>query len=317
MKFRLSALTLSMLLSCAGPFAIAQSSTVTVSQSGTGNTGAAEQSSVEPGISATITQTGTNNHVGGPGGTTAGIVQSNGNGIAQVSQTGSNNNVGIVQDGLEAIPSIADIVQAGNANSAVTNQSFDSGIDIHIRQNGSGNAANISQGGEDSVIRVTQNGTSNNATVVGEGTTRFGQSIEQNGDGNTVTATAINADSNNAEYTITQTGAHNNAIANQTSSSFSLLSIRQLGAGNQSDITQTGDLESGTINQNGSANLASINQARIPSAGPHPGNTALITQVGNNNNNNNNNATVRQVGDTLTATVSQIGAGNYANVYQH
>lgn len=312
MKFRLSALTLSMILSCTGPFAIAQSATITVSQSGTGNTGAAEQSGVEPSTSATITQTGTNNHVGGPGGTTAGIVQSNGNGIVQVSQTGSNNNVGIVQDSLEAIPSIADIVQAGNANSAVTHQSFDSGIDIHVRQNGSGNATNISQGGEDSVIRVTQNGTNNDATVVGDGTTRLGQAIEQNGDGNTVTATAINADSNNADYTITQTGAHNNAIANQTRSSFSLLSIQQLGAGNQSDITQTGDLQSGTINQNGSGNLASINQAGFASAEPRLGNTALITQAGNNNN-----ATIRQAGDAFTATVSQIGAGNYANVYQH
>jgi hypothetical protein len=312
MKFRLSALTLSMILSCAGPFGIAHSSTVTVSQSGTGNTGAAEQSGVEPGISATITQTGTNNHVGGPGGTTAGIVQSNGNGIAQVSQTGSNNNAGIVQNELPAIPSNADIVQAGNANSAVANQFFGTGIDVHIRQNGSGNTTGITQSAADSVIRVTQNGTNNNATVVGEGTTRFGQSIEQNGDSNTVTATAINAESNNAEYTITQTGAHNDAIANQTSSSFSLLSIRQLGAGNQSDITQTGDIQSGTINQNGSGNLASINQAGFASAEPRLGNTALITQAGNNNN-----ATIRQAGDAFTATVSQIGAGNYANVYQH
>jgi hypothetical protein len=54
--------------------------------------------------------------------------------------------------------------------------------------------------------------------------------------------------------------------------------------------------------------VASISQSGITSFL----NTALITQIGNSNH-----AAVRQAGVGFAATVSEIGSGNYASVYQH
>ena len=98
MKFALSVsvIALGIGLACAGQFAAA-APTVTISQSGTGNTVAAEQRDLAPDaeVSATITQNGTNNHVGGPGGTTGGILQygPSSRAVAKVTQTGTGNTV--------------------------------------------------------------------------------------------------------------------------------------------------------------------------------------------------------------------------------
>jgi hypothetical protein len=205
------------------------------------------------------------------------------------------------------LPQFVDITQTGTANSAMVRQDFTSGTDIALKQNGSGNTADIQQVAPDTDIRVTQNGTRNSATVIDLGTSMFiGPLIEQNGDGNTVSATAL--DTGFGQHTIVQTGQRNHAITNQAGGSMLALAIQQLGADNQAEINQAGSEASATINQNGNNNLASISQGDITSFG----NTALITQIGNSNN-----ASIRQVGDGFTSTVSQIGSGNYASVYQH
>jgi hypothetical protein len=138
-----SAVALGISLACADQFAAA-APTVTISQSGTGNTVAAEQTGLDPDtdVSATITQNGTNNHVGGPGGTTGGILQygPSSSAVAKVTQTGTGNNVGIVQGEVGILPPNIDITQTGNANSAIISQITSSGTDIIVKQNGTGNA---------------------------------------------------------------------------------------------------------------------------------------------------------------------------------
>lgn len=314
MKTKLSAIALGIGLTLASQFAMAQtpSGTVTLSQQGTGNTAAAEQSGFASDATFTvqITQIGNNNHVGGPGGTTDGIVQSGGNsGAATVTQTGNGNNAGIVQS-LSFIPlSTVTITQTGNTNSAVARQANSGGVDIYVTQNGTGNVASVDQTAADTAIHVTQSGTNNNATVVDQGTgITIGPQFVQTGEGNTVSAT-INGGGFTSD-TVTQSGLRNQAVSNQFNVYDSILSIQQLGADNQANIDQAGDRQSATINQNGNGNQGSIVQAGV--TGTLVGNTALITQVGNSNN-----ATIRQVGDGFASTVSQIGAGNYANVYQH
>jgi hypothetical protein len=315
MKILLSALALSVGLAVAGPFAAAQvtSPTVTITQQGTGNTAAAEQYDFDPGAIPFIhiNQTGTGNHVGGPGGTTAGVIQHGSitGAEATVTQSGTGNNAGIVQADIGPhIPTVS-ITQTGNANSAMVRQETSNGTDVIVNQNGTGNAADITQSAGDTEIRVTQTGTNNSATIVDQGTGLFsGPSVVQNGEGNTVSATALN--NGLSDHTITQTGLRNHAVTNQYDVSMSTLSIVQAGADNQAGITQTGVNQSATINQNGSGNLASLTQNGVNEI--LVGNTALITQVGNNNN-----AILRQVGDGFASTINQIGSGNYANVYQH
>jgi hypothetical protein len=257
----------------------------------------------------TITQTGNGNHVGGPGGTTGGIVQrvqSNG-GVANVTQTGTGNNVGIVQDVVGIQGSTINVTQAGKANSAVVNQVNSAGTDVLVRQTGTGNATNIHQSAGDSVIQVTQNGIHNSATVFEQDTGLFfGPIIEQNGEGNTVSASAISVGF--SDHDIVQTGLRNHAVTNQTTPFPKDLSIRQVGADNQAGIDQSGASQTAAIDQNGNANVASILQGGLASFQ----NTALITQTGSTNN-----ATIRQIGNGLSSAVNQIGMGNYANVYQH
>jgi len=309
MKFALSTIALGIGLACASQFSSA-AATVTISQQGTGNTAAADQS-VGPNSDGfvTITQTGNDNHVGGPGGTTGGIfqrVQSNG-GVSNATQTGTGNNVGIVQDVVGTQGSTINVTQAGNANSAIVNQVNSAGTDVIVRQAGTGNATNIRQSAGDSVIQVTQNGIDNRATVFEEDTGLFfGPIIEQNGAGNTVSATAISVGF--SDHDIVQTGLRNHAITNQTTPFPKDLSIRQVGADNRAGIAQAGASQTAAIDQNGNDNVASIIQGGITSFQ----NTALITQMGSINN-----ATIRQIGNGFSSAVNQIGVGNYANVYQH
>jgi hypothetical protein len=312
MKFALSAIALGIGLACASRFAMATPA-VTASQSGSGNTAVAEQSgfNAENNISAVITQLGNDNHVGGPGGTTGGIVQygSVPNLLATVAQTGTGNNAGVMQGSGGPLLLSADITQVGNMNSAMVRQEDSSGTDVIVKQNGTGNATDIKQNSADTEIRVTQNGTNNSATIVDQLTSMFfGPSVEQNGDGNTATATATN--NGLSDHSIVQTGSRNNAITNQTDTTFATLSIQQLGAVNRADISQAEGEQSALINQNGNDNVASITQDSL-SGGPS-GNSALITQAGSINY-----ATIRQVGGGFASTVSQTGSGNYANVYQH
>jgi len=310
MKFALSAVALSVSLACACQFAAA-APTIMGSQSGAGNTATAEQSGFDPNadVSIRITQTGNDNHVGGPGSTTGGILQygPGTRGILTVRQTGTGNNAGIVQGVVGPLPQFVDITQTGTANTAVVRQEITSGTDIGVRQNGTGNTTSIEQAAGDTGIRVTQNGAHNSATVVDLGTSMFiGPVIEQNGEGNTVSATAL--DIGFGEHTITQAGQRNLAITHQDTGSLLELSIQQLGAGNQAEISQSGDGESATINQNGNSNVANIIQSGVASFL----NTALITQIGNTNY-----ATIRQVGDGFTTTVSQTGSRNDSSIYQH
>ena len=131
MKFALSTIAVGVVLACVCHAAAAQdvSTTVTVTQQGNGNTSQAEQIAFSPsnplgnvGAQAIIVQVGDNNHVGGPGATTSGIVQRSPNlgSVAYVQQNGSGNNAGITQERTisAAGPLEARITQFGNANTA-------------------------------------------------------------------------------------------------------------------------------------------------------------------------------------------------------
>lgn len=258
MQIDLPALALGMILAWANPFAAA-APTVTISQLGSGNTAAAAQSGVAAGGA-----------------------------VANVSQTGTGNHAGIVQGNVDLLVPTVTVTQAGSSNSATVRQTNSSVSNIVVKQNGAGNATDVVQSAAvNAGIPVTQAGTGNRATVVEQGTGFFaGPAIEQNGEGNTVSATAT--DNSFSYHTIVQTGLRNDALTHQANALTSTLSIRQLGANN----------------------LASIAQDGLP--GTSTGNTALITQVGHANH-----ASLRQDGSGFASTLSQIGAGNDANVYQH
>jgi hypothetical protein len=155
---------------------------------------------------------------------------------------------------------------------------------------------------------VTQTGIDNKASVVQSLSGTFlGPRIEQNGEGNTASATATSTGLGG--HDIFQTGLRNNALTSQSDANASYLTVRQLGADNWANITQAGDSQSASIDQNGSNNWASIVQLGVAAG---VGNTAQITQLGIGNK-----ATIRQVGDGFSSVVNQVGTGNVTNVYQH
>jgi hypothetical protein len=312
MRFALSAIAAGISLACACQFATA-APTITVSQLGTGNTAAAEQSgfATDADVVATITQTGNNNHVGGPGGTTAGILQHGpGDGAAStVTQTGNGNNAGILQGSIGIFSPLITIRQEGNANTGTVRQESISGTAVTLQQFGTGNVANIDQSSSaDADIRVTQVGINNNASVVESGSgTYLGPRIEQDGEGNTVSAVVTNTSLGGHE--INQSGLRNTSVTNQFNTFDSSISVRQVDTDNWANVSQTGDSQSAIIDQNGRNNLASIIQLGVFAG---VGNTAQITQLGISNI-----AAIRQVGDGFSSAVSQVGTGNYTSVYQH
>jgi hypothetical protein len=319
MKFKRSAIAIGAALAFTCHFASAQTATptVTVTQQGNGNTSYAEQVSSLTALqeaTATITQIGDNNHVGGPGATTGGIFQRapNVGTSALVVQNGAGNNAGITQDGTigQAGPVEARITQIGNANTATITQEIVTASTATVDQTGTGNVAVLEQSAADARLATTQNGTGNRVTVVQLGGPFGGPDVTQNGDGNTASVNVTNAGGGSGPL-IVQTGTANSVTAVQTDVFDSPARITQLGSGNRADTAQTGQFQTIDLTQNGSNNLASVTQVGDIFGGL-PGNSTLINQVGNSNT-----AIVRQVGEGYVANVSQIGSGNYTNIYQH
>jgi hypothetical protein len=320
MQSRFSALVLALGMGLACHAASAQNitSNVTVTQQGNGNTSYAEQYAVttaNTGAQLTITQIGDNNHVGGPGATGVGVIQSNtpvGPLVAVVQQQGSGNNASLIQDnnGNAALAASARITQTGTGNDAMFRQITTSYGEAVVEQSGSGNVARIDQlSGGDTNLRSAQNGTGNRVTITQSGTTYGGPNVEQNGDGNTASVNTVGA-IGGGPY-IVQTGSLNSATVVQNVFGFdSATSIRQQGIGNQADTTLTGEGQVTAITQTGNGNLASVTQTGVPDY--LVGNFALIGQLGNNNT-----AIVRQAGEAYRADVSQVGSNNYTNIYQH
>jgi hypothetical protein len=314
MKLALSAIALGASLACACHGAFAQ--TVTVTQQGVGNTSYAEQfvqtpadQNYPPGATtATITQVGNNNHVGGPGATSGGIFQRLyqwGGSDAVVSQTGTGNNAGITQDGTPGAnspPVDARITQQGHRNDATITQTSLLSTDTTVDQNGNGNLARLEQiGSGDASLHVTQNGTGNRTTVSHNDSSHGGPQVTQTGAGNTVSLVAENLLGPGAR--ITQTGSVNNASVRLTDTDV-LLTLSQQGVGNFANAIETGS-GFANISQDGTNNFASLTQDR--------GFKADIAQIGNSNR-----ATVGQYGPAYyEANVNQTGSGNWTSVYQH
>ncbi|SDF70393.1 Curlin associated repeat-containing protein [Massilia sp. PDC64] len=312
MTSRLSAIAIGAILACASH--VAASQTITVAQQGNGNTASAEQVTPAPvpifdpsATTASITQIGNNNHVGGPGATSGGIFQNvfPYGAIAVVSQTGTGNNAGITQDGRPGPnppPVQARITQRGNGNDAAITQTDAVSNYINVDQNGSGNLARLRQvGSGDASLRITQNGTGNTASVDHLNSSHGGPEVSQTGDRNTVSIFADNVLGPGAS--ITQDGSMNNASV--LIDTDSMLTLSQQGVGNVVNASESG-AGYADISQKGNYNLASVTQAD----GLH---RASIAQIGNSNS-----ATVTQVRQAdYVANVNQTGSGNSSNVYQH
>jgi hypothetical protein len=320
MKSGFSAIVIAIGLGLACHAASAQNitSNVTVTQQGNGNTSYAEQYAVTTesnGAQLTITQIGDNNHVGGPGATHIGVIQSNtpvGPLVAEVRQHGSGNNAGLIQDnnGNAALAASARITQTGSNNDVMFRQFTTSYAEAVVEQSGNGNVASIEQQfSGDTSLRSVQNGNNNRVTISQSGGTYGGPNVTQDGDGNTASVTTVGA-IGGGPY-ILQTGSLNNATVVQNINGFdSGTAIRQQGIGNSADATLTGEGQRTDITQTGNGNLASVTQTGIPDA--LLGNFALISQLGNSNT-----AIVRQSGAAYNADVSQVGANNYTKIYQH
>ena len=321
MKLALSTIALGISLACASH--VASSQTITLTQQGSGNTAAAEQAAlgsvpvIDPSATtASITQIGTNNHVGGPGATSGGIFQNvfDYGAVAVVSQTGAGNNAGITQNGRsgpEPGPVQALITQHGNGNDATITQTNALTNYINVEQSGSANLARLEQlDSGDASLHVTQNGTGNTTAITHLNSDHGGPDVTQTGDRNTVSLFVDSVSGTGA--TITQNGSMNNANARLIGAGPADLSLTlsQQGVGNSAGSSQTGEVQSANINQIGNNNLVSLIQGAP--AGGITGNSAAIAQIGNNNS-----ATVGQYGQGYVASVNQAGSGNWANVYQH
>jgi hypothetical protein len=314
MKLALSTIALGISLACASQ--VASSQTVMVTQQGGGNTVAAEQVNTTPdpvafpsATTASITQIGNNNHVGGPGATSGGIYQvlaPRGGARAVVSQTGSGNNAGITQDGRPGQnppPVAAVITQQGNGNDATITQTNAFSNNVTVDQNGSGNLASLRQVDTgDASLHVTQNGTGNTATVDHLRSSHGGPQVTQTGEGNTVSLYADSLLGPGAR--ITQDGSMNNANVVLIDTDI-VLTLSQQGVGNIANASASG-AGFADITQNGNYNLANLTQA-------NGFQKASIAQIGSSNS-----ATVTQtLQANYVADVNQTGSGNWSNVYQH
>jgi len=292
MKFALSTIALGIGLAFACQAASSQ--TIAVTQQGSGNTIAAEQMNTTPdaviysSTTASITQIGNNNHVGGPGGTSGGIYQilsPNGGARAVVTQVGAGNNAGITQDGRPGPnppPLAAVITQQGNGNDAAITQTHGVSNDVTVDQNGSANLARLRQVDTgDASFHITQNGTGNMTTAEHLRSSHGGPQVTQTGEGNTVSIYVDDLLGPGAR--ITQTGSMNNASV-QLIEGETLLTISQQGIGNLVSANATGYGHYATINQIGNSNSAMLSM-------PLQANTS--------------------------ANVSQTGSGNWSIIHQH
>jgi hypothetical protein len=313
MKLALSTIALGVGLACASQ--IASSQTIAVTQQGSGNTAAAEQVNTTPdavlysSTTASITQIGNDNHVGGPGGTSGGIYQilsPNGGARAVVTQIGAGNNAGITQDGRPGPnppPLAAVITQQGNGNDATITQTHGVSNDVTVDQNGSANLARLRQVDTgDASFHITQNGTGNTTTADHLRSSHGGPQVTQTGEGNTVSIYADNLLGPGAR--IIQDGSMNSARVLLIDTDV-LLTLSQQGVGNAVSASEMGAGYADII-QSGNDNLANLTQAN----GFHK---AAIAQIGNSNS-----ATVTQtLQGYYVGNVSQTGSGNWSNVYQH
>jgi hypothetical protein len=312
-----TALSLGLAFACHGASAQDLPRTVTVTQQGNGNTSYADQSELQfaPDARITITQIGDHNHVGGPAGTTDGVIQLNNRPArlyAVVEQTGAGNNAGILQtENGGAIGEVSTrITQVGEANTAYVMQRASFDIQATVDQAGNGNVASIEQIGGTFSAHATQTGNDNRVTISVQDNGPFGGPVvTQTGDGNSATIVGNGAglDSNPE---IVQTGAQNTVTSVQTDIINGNARFEQYGVGNVAETEQSGDYHELDIDQNGNGNLARVSQTSP--AGLVTGNRATIAQLGNSNT-----AIVRQVGADYVANVSQAGSGNYTSIYQH
>lgn len=192
-----------------------------------------------------ITQSGSGNSVGDPTSITT----------PQFAIDGNNMNLTIVQDGMgNAITgnfiggdSTANINQTGNSNTTVLNYGSlgSNGGTLGIAINGSNNstALNVGLTGDASNYNYSLNITGANSGF---------------GNGNTVTST-IN--SRNATTSIALVGSTNTVTTNQSGASGHSIAINNIGSSNQINVTQDGSLaNSATVNVTGSSAIVNITQ---------------------------------------------------------
>jgi hypothetical protein len=237
-RFSLSAIVaaLGLALACQAASAQDGNSVVTVTQQGNGNTSYAEQSTNDypfNNLTATITQIGDNNHVGGPGSTTSGVLQidSGGSVDAQIRQTGVGNNAGITQVNVvgATFPVTGEITQFGSHNTATLRQTLTSDLSAVLIQNGNGNPSAVEQAESiPGTARTTQTGDNNSATIFQRVTGYVSPRITQDGEGNVASAVVdVNVFGGPL---IEQTGTANYASTLQTDTEAANIRIGQTGA---------------------------------------------------------------------------------------
>jgi len=335
MKARKSLLSLAVLMAASG-IALADNSTVKAYQDGTYNQMTATQSEAV-GSSLTVEQRGDRNRVGL---STSGVSQTAKSSALNISQRGSDNtafatqsgerNTAIIQQSGSANDQLGSIEQAGSANYAKIAQEVNSGVmsatilqtslgnDVsdntaHITQRYSGDytTASIGQFGTHSsaevsqrnalgsVGDVTQSGAYNKATVRQEYTTSVEGRATQTGD--QLTASVTQSGVQNSKLYVTQTGNFSTVESTQQNGHDLKISVRQQGDNSAASSRQSGAYNEADLFQAGNNNQASITQTGQGIGTGADRNQVYLTQMGN----------------SLTATVTQAGgAGNLANITQ-
>lgn len=233
------------------------------------------------------------------------------NDITKAEQDGDDNVIDVQNWNNSNNNTISDLQQIGDTNRARIhmNGSDSGGVGTALQQ-GDANHLVIEQSGStgNTVVAVSQIGNNNGLAPDGNGDRRrAGTFILQSGTDNTVTESRIEGNDNigpagnsntyRNTHRIEQRGVDNAASAVTLGS--------KIGTEyNQIWILQTGDENSSTVNQG--LNTSST------------GNTANVTQTGNNNNGNGdqqgsgNSLTVNQIGDDNLVDSIQIGDDNVA-----
>lgn len=217
-------------------------------------------------------------------------------------QGGGNwNNLTITQNGDWLA---ADVIQAGNNNTAIVSQSGDTqivgmpadgSIDTPFLQNGNGNNFAANQYGSTNVLNGAQNGNAN--SIVSSQNNGSTAALYQNGDNNNISSSQTGG----ATLTATQNASWsigNYLLNNQTGNSTATITQTSLsyGSGNSINNGQS-DYAYATLTQNGSGNTITASQA---GGAFGAANTASVTQTSNSNS-----ATYTQSGTGLSATITQ------------
>jgi len=236
--------------------------------------------------------------------------------------TSSNTSVGITQTGVSALTLnqlgangyfVIEQTASANSNEIIINQLGDYD-DVIISQVGDGNTITINQTGTgteitgsnfigifqstlavDNAVTVTTNGTSNNADIQQSGVTLSDITLVQNDTNNDAIILQEGGYSNLIDAEQTGTGALNTLNIVQIGGSDNDVYVSQDGGGNIFSVIQSGDLN--TIS---GGNLGSALQSGT-------GNIATLTQSGSNNQ-----IVFSQSGMSTTATFTQGGTGNIA-----